>query len=364
MAAERSIYSLRYKGDQSIEVVDLFCGIGGLSYGLKRMGFRIKAGFDFDGTCQYAYSKNNKAKFIYKDIRNVTREEIQSYYTPNSIKVLAGCAPCQPFSSYSNKKQKDPNKFDLLYQFGRLIDEVNPDVITMENVANIVSFGLKPVFPDFLDCLQRNNYHVSYQTVYCPDYGIPQTRKRLVLLASRYDKIDIIDKTCPKSKYHTVQDAIGNLPALEAGERDPHDPLHRARTLTALNLQRIQSTPYGGGWHDWPEELRLECHKKKGGESFGSVYGRMRWDEPGSTMTTECTGIGNGRFGHPNQDRAISLREAALLQTFPMYYRFFPDEESISFAKASRYIGNAVPPRLGMVIGASILEHLRHNQII
>lgn len=364
MATERSVYSLRYKGDQPIEVVDLFCGIGGLSYGLKRMGFRIKAGFDFDSTCQYAYSKNNKAKFIYKDIRDVTRDEVNYYYSQNSIKVLAGCAPCQPFSSYSNKKQKDPNKFDLLYQFGRLIDEVHPDLITMENVANIVSFGLKPVFPDFLECLHRNDYHVSYQTVYCPDYGVPQTRKRLVLLASRYDKIDLLEKTCPKEKYHTVMDAIGKLPPLEAGQRDPHDSLHRARTLTSLNLQRIQATPYGGGWRDWPENLRLECHKKECGESFGSVYGRMRWEEPGPTMTTECTGIGNGRFGHPEQNRAITPREAALLQTFPMYYKFFPDEESVSFSEASRYIGNAVPPRLGMVIGASILEHLRKNHLV
>lgn len=364
MSSERSIYSLRYKGNRPIEVVDLFCGIGGLSYGLKRMGFSIKAGFDFDSTCQYAYSKNNKAKFIYKDIRKVTNEDVNHFYTQGSIRILAGCAPCQPFSSYSNKKQKDPNKFDLLYEFGRLVEEVNPDIITMENVANIISFKLKPVFPDFLDCLRKNHYQVSFQTIYCPDYGIPQTRKRLVLLASRYNSIGILPKTCPKDKYHTVKDAIGGLPPLEAGGRDDYDPLHRARTLSPINLQRIQATPYGGSWRDWPEELRLECHKKKGGESFGSVYGRMRWDEPGSTMTTECTGIGNGRFGHPEQDRAISLREAALLQTFPMYYRFFPDEESISFAKASRYIGNAVPPRLGMVIGGSILEHLRQNHII
>jgi DNA (cytosine-5)-methyltransferase 1 len=364
MASEKSIYALRYKGDQPLEVVDLFCGIGGLSYGLKRMGFRIRAGFDFDSTCEYAYSKNNKAQFIYKDIRDVCGEEIKSYYSPNSIKILAGCAPCQPFSSYSNKKKKDPNKFDLLYQFGRLIDEVNPDIVTMENVANIVSFKLKPVFADFLECLHRNDYHVFYQKVYCPDYGIPQTRKRLVLLASRYGDIRIIGKTCPKDKYHTVQDAIGNLPFLEAGGKDPHDPLHRARTLTNINLERIQATPYGGGWRDWPAELLLECHKRDGGRSFGSVYGRMRWEEPGPTMTTECTGIGNGRFGHPQQDRAISPREAALLQTFPMYYRFFPDEESVAFSKASRYIGNAVPPRLGMAIGASILEHLRKNNII
>ena len=364
MAAEKSIYSLRYKGRQSLEVVDLFCGIGGLSYGLKRMGFKIKAGFDFDGTCEYAYSKNNKADFIYKDIRDVSKEDVNQYYTQGSIRVLAGCAPCQPFSSYNNKKQKDPDKFDLLYEFGRLVNEVQPDIITMENVSNIISFNLKPVFPDFLECLYDNHYHVTYESVFCPDYGMPQTRKRLVLIASKYSDIIILPKTCPKKKYHTVYDAIGNLLPIDAGGKDPNDPLHRARSLTAVNMRRIKSTPIGGSWKDWPEELVLECHKKDGGKSFGSVYGRMKWEEPAPTMTTECTGIGNGRFGHPEQNRAISLREAALLQTFPMVYKFFPDENSISFAKASRYIGNAVPPRLGMMIGASILEHLRNNNII
>ena len=145
---------------------------------------------------------------------------------------------------------------------------------------------------------------------------------------------------------------------IAAGESSKEDPLHRAASLSPLNLKRIQATKEGGSWRDWPEELKLRCHKSSTGKSFGCVYGRMKWDEPSPTMTTECTGIGNGRFGHPEQDRAISAREAALLQTFPMNYRFFEDESCVSLTKASRYIGNAVPPKLGEVIAKSILAHL------
>ena len=346
-----------------IQVVDLFCGIGGLSYGLKTGGFEILAGFDLDWTCQYAYEHNNEAKFNYKDIKSVTKEDILPLYSQNAIKVLAGCAPCQPFSSYAFKnKQKDPNKYDLLYEFGRLVKEVHPDIVTMENVPAIASFKLKDVFNDFVKTLKEEQYKVSYQVVYCPDYGVPQTRKRLVLLASRLGDIKLIPPTHGKDTYVTVRQTIGDLESLEAGEASVTDPLHRCAALTPLNLRRIQATPYGGSWKDWPEELVLECHKKSGGKSFGSVYGRMEWDEPSPTMTTQCTGIGNGRFGHPEQNRAISAREAALLQTFPLSYRFFSDEEGVSLTKASRYIGNAVPPRLGEVIAESIKQHIRNNR--
>lgn len=135
-------------------------------------------------------------------------------------------------------------------------------------------------------------------------------------------------------------------------------PLHRSAALSPLNLRRIKATREGGSWKEWPDELKLQCHKNESGRSFGSVYGRMKWDEPSPTMTTQCTGYGNGRFGHPEQDRAISAREAALLQTFPMSYRFFEDEKNVSLVKASRYIGNAVPPLLGEVVAQSILKHL------
>lgn len=129
-------------------------------------------------------------------------------------------------------------------------------------------------------------------------------------------------------------------------------------------MERIRATPYGGGWKDWDDSLKLDCHKKESGSSFGSVYGRMKWETPAPTMTTLCTGLGNGRFGHPEQDRAISLREAALFQTFPMDYEFFSPEEKFSVSKASRYIGNAVPPKLGEVIAESILLHLKsHNRL-
>lgn len=272
---------------------------------------------------------------------------------------MAGCAPCQPFSSYAfSNKDKDPNKYDLLYQFGRLIEEVRPDIVTMENVTQITQFKLKPVLADFVRLLESFNYHVSVNKVYCPDYGIPQTRKRLVLVASKFGDIKLIPPTHTVENYVTVKDAIGNLPELQAGEQSVSDSLHKAKALSALNLCRIRNTPYGGSWKDWPEELKLKCHKSEAGKSFGSVYGRMVWEKPAPTMTTQCTGLGNGRFGHPTQNRAITVREAALIQTFPKTYRFFSNEEVVSITKASRYIGNAVPPKLGEIIARSILHHL------
>lgn len=350
----------------NIEVVDLFCGIGGLSYGLKRKGMKILAGYDLDWTCQYAYETNTGGVFYYKDVRNISGEEIKKLYSKkrNTIRVLAGCAPCQPFSSYAFKnKNKDRNKYDLLYEFGRLVREVHSDVVTMENVPAIASFALKPVLADFVKTLRDEGYNVQYQVVYCPNYGIPQTRKRLVLLASRLGDIQLIPPTHTKDVYVTVRDVIANLPPLKAGQGCATDALHRCRALTPLNLQRLQATPYGGSWRDWPEELMLDCHKKSSGKSFGSVYGRMVWDEPAPTMTTLCTGIGNGRFGHPEQDRAISAREAALFQTFPITYKFFPNEQEVSLTKASRYIGNAVPPRLGEVIAESIKKHIDNQKM-
>ena len=346
--------------NKNIGVIDLFCGIGGLSYGMKKRGFNIIAGFDIDETCKYAYEANNEAKFLTQDVSTITGQQIRDLFGNSQIKILAGCAPCQPFSSYAFKvKEKDSKKYNLLYQFGRLIEESEPDIITMENVSQILSFKQKPVLNDFVQKLEKLGYYVQYKVVYCPDYGIPQTRKRLVLLASRFGKIELIKPTHTPDNYVTVKQVIGKLPAIQAGEICKKDPLHRARKLSDLNLRRIKATPYGGSWSDWPEELHLECHKKESGKSFGSVYGRMKWDEPSPTMTTLCTGIGNGRFGHPVQDRAISLREAALFQTFPKKYKFFASGKEISTTNASRYIGNAVPPRLGKVTAESIIRHLK-----
>lgn len=343
----------------NIGVIDLFCGIGGLSYGLQSSGMKVRAGFDLDSSCKYAFEANNDAPFIDQDVSKVTGEQLSDIYGDCEVKVLAGCAPCQPFSSYAFKnKQKDRTKYSLLYEFSRLISEVNPDVITMENVLQILSFKEQPVLEDFISKLKKLGYSVSVNKVYCPDYGIPQTRKRLVLLASKLGDIALIKPTHSPKDYVTVRSVIASLKPIKSGEQDENDPLHVARTLSPVNLKRIELTPYGGGWKDWPDELKLECHKRPSGRSFGSVYGRMVWDQPAPTMTTLCTGLGNGRFGHPVQNRAISVREAALFQTFPISYEFFKPDQEISVTALSRQIGNAVPPRLGYVIGKSIIEHI------
>ncbi|WP_418849076.1 DNA cytosine methyltransferase, partial [Phocaeicola sp.] len=271
--------------------------------------------------------------------------------------------PCQPFSSYSFKlKDKDPKKLNMLYTFSRLIEETNPTIVSMENVPQLVD-NKANIFKDFYNKLIELGYHIHYETVYCPDYGIPQTRKRLVLLASKLAPIKLIEKTHLPENYVTVRETIGHLPAVNAGEYDPKDPLHRARVLSELNLKRIKHTKEGGSWRDWPQELLLECYKKKSGNTYGSVYGRMKWDAPSPTMTTHCTGLGNGRFGHPEQDRAITLREAALLQTFPEKYLFYESLEKYNPSIICRQIGNAVPPKLGQIIAQSIKEHLNSFEL-
>jgi DNA (cytosine-5)-methyltransferase 1 len=268
------------------------------------------------------------------------------------------------FSTYTLKadKKKD-QRWQLLESFSKIINEVQPDVISMENVPRLMKFKQAPVFDKFVKNLKKNKYHIWFDIVYCPDYGIAQKRKRLVLLASKHGKIELIQPTHKPENYVTVKDVIGDLDQIEAGETSENDFFHRASLLSELNLRRIRSSIPGGSWkNDWEDELVLDCHKEKGGKSYGSVYGRMKWDEPSPTMTTFCTGIGNGRFGHPEQDRAISLREAALLQSFPMNYKFVKDKADLAVRSISRHIGNAVPPRLGEVIGESIKIHLNNFQ--
>ncbi|VVO21945.1 DNA cytosine methyltransferase [Pseudomonas fluorescens] len=342
-----------------IDAVDLFCGAGGLTAGLRMAGINVRAGYDIDRNCEYAYRENNQAEFVAKSVSDVTADEICSWYQSGRIKLLAGCAPCQPFSSYSlGRDTRTDRKWPLLYEFKRLIEAANPDIVTMENVPDVTKHQ---VYQDFVDGLQAE-YHVWAGTIRCVDYGLPQHRRRHVLIASRLGAISMIPPT-HIGKPVTVAQAIGHLPKIAAGACDPSDELHRAATLTPINLQRImQSTP-GGTWKSWPEELRADCHRKASGKTFPSVYGRMRPDEPGPTMTTLCYGFGNGRFGHPQQDRAISLREAAILQSFPDEYKFMPSDK-ITFKGVGRMIGNAVPVRLGEVIGLSIQEHLKSHAVL
>lgn len=338
--------------------IDMFCGVGGLTHGLLKEGIPVVAGYDFDKSCKYAFEKNNNAVFITKDIKEVTSAEVNSFFGKKR-KILVGCAPCQPFSLYTNRKKKSENdKWALLYSFSRLIKEVQPEIVSMENVPQLAQFDDGKVLNDFIKSLEDDKYSVSYKIVNAQDYGVPQRRKRLILLASKHGKIELISATHTKSNLKTVRKAIGHLAPIEDGVSDPNDALHYARKLTDLNKKRIQATREGGFWREWDESLWLECHKKEGGKSFRSVYGRMVWEDVSPTMTTCCVGLGNGRFGHPEQDRAISLREAAIFQSFPEKYDFINPEVPFSSAALARQIGNAVPVDLGAAIGKSIKKHI------
>lgn len=339
--------------------IDLFCGIGGLSYGLKMAGISVVAGVDVDASCRFAFEENVQADFLLQDISKLQGEDINAqYWTRNDqVRILAGCAPCQPFSPHMNKikDKKRTSRWRLISQFKRLVKQTNPDVVTMENVPNLAN---QRIFKDFVAFLQQNNYFVTYSNVYCPDYGVPQKRRRLVLLASNRGDIGLIPKTHTDENYITLQRAIGHLPPVNAGEVCKTDPLHKTRRLSDMNLRRIKASKPNGTWLDWNEDLQLACHKKASGRTYKAVYGRMSWDEPSSTITTQFYNYGTGRFGHPKQDRSMTLREAAILQTFPDDYKFYENKEDIVIKRLAAHIGNAVPVILGVVIGKSILRHL------
>lgn len=331
-----------------IVAVDIFCGVGGLSHGLQRGGIPVVLGIDVDEACRFPFEQNNHAAFLCQDVSSVDSAVIAAALQTAKYGLLAGCAPCQPFSTYSRGERGGARADDwkLVREFARIVDEVQPDFVTMENVPPLAD---QVVFEELLHSLSA--YDVEWDVVQCANLGIPQTRKRLVLIASRHGRVPI-----PRNNFETrtVKDTISGLRPIEAGDQDPIDPLHVSSRLSEKNLQRIRSSIPGGTWRDWPEALRASCHKRVSGETYPSVYGRMSWDSPSPTITTQCFGFGNGRFGHPDQDRAISLREAAMLQTFPEEYQFLPPGARPSFSVLGRMIGNAVPVRLGEEIAKQI----------
>ncbi len=339
----------------SIAAVDLFCGVGGLTYGLIRGGIEVKAGYDIDQACKYPFEENNSIVFAEQDVDSLSTADLTPFLKDGDFTLLAGCAPCQPFSTYSRSGRSKKRELDwkLVLKFGRLVEEAQPDLITMENVPQLTDHS---VFECFLASLK--GYHVRWSIVECSLLGVPQSRRRLVLLASRLGGAGLRIPQAP-CEIRTVRDTISGLPPIIAGERHPDDPLHAASSLSPINLQRIRASRPGGTWREWDPSLQAVCHRRKTGATYPSVYGRMEWDRIAPTITTQCFGYGNGRFGHPEQDRAISLREAAMLQTFPRTYRFAHADDSIRFNKLGRLIGNAVPVRLGEVIAEVLIRHVQ-----
>lgn len=343
-----------------ISAVDLFCGAGGLTHGLLHAGIRVDAGIDVDPSAAHAYSTNNAgAQFLEWDVAHKTSPSIARLFSSGRHRLLAGCAPCQPFSKLTNGQVRH-GAWNLLDNFARFVEGISPELVTMENVPELAQRG-REVFKNFVRTLERNGYAVDWKIVNCADYGAPQIRKRLVLLGSRIGSIAVPEGSYKEPEHwKTVRHTIGDLPPVHSGARDPNDPLHAAALLSPLNLQRIRATRHDGGtWADWPKKLLLECHTRESGRRYHSIYGRMWWDKPAPTMTTNCNGIGNGRFGHPEQDRAITLREAALLQSFPISYEFWPTGQPMPTKAIARMIGNAVPPELARAIGEALIAHVR-----
>ncbi|MBS1895552.1 MAG: DNA cytosine methyltransferase [Actinobacteria bacterium] len=337
-----------------IVAVDLFCGAGGLSFGLQKAGIAVAAGVDIDPACRYPFEANIDSPFLEKDVRKLTADHLKPLWKRSDYKVLAGCAPCQPFSPHRRGADtSSEDRWSLLEEFARLVREGEPEFVTMENVPRVVS---STVFQDFVSELIDLGFEVNYRSCRGIDFGLAQSRRRLVLLASRVGSIEVPTGRRGDAP-RTVRDEIGTLPKLKSGGSDPTDPMHRSRNLSEVNLKRIRASRPGGTWEDWPEDLRAPCHRKKSGATFRNVYARMDWDEPAPTITTLAYNFGTGRFGHPEQDRGISLREAAMLQGFPRSYRFVEENSPVHFSSLGRLIGNAVPPPLAEAVGDALKSH-------
>ena len=342
----------------SIHAFDLFCSVGGLTYGLQKSGIQVLGGIDIDPSCQYAYEHNCKATFLTKDIRNLCYQDISSFLGNADCRVIAGCAPCQPFSTHVSKikERRSDTRWNLIKEMARIIKEGLPEIVSMENVPNLER---EVVFHEFVTMLRKSGYFVAYDVAKCLLFGVPQNRKRLILLASRLGPIAL-----PKGNGNTmknVRDTIGHLPGIGHGDTCPSDPLHTASGLIPVNIKRIKASVPGGSWKGWPKSLLPDCYNRESGQTYRSVYGRMEWDKPAPVLTTQFYRYGTGRYGHPEQNRALSLREGALLQTFPEDYEFQPPHEAITFVNTGRHIGNAVPPVLAQAIGNAIRKHVEEQ---
>ena len=342
--------------NKRIFAIDLFCGIGGLTKGLELAGINVIKGYDFDKSVKQTYEKNNNASFELRDVSTITSFEIKKIFKGKKYTLIAGCAPCQPFSSYQKNKSKKARKSHYKYpafeHFIRLVKEVNPTYVTMENVRGILN---DDNFKHFVNDLKSFKYFVDYKVVNIRNYGAPQNRKRMFLIASQEGNLSLPSKTTNKIK--TIKQSIGSLPKIRAGQINKSDSLHRASNLSKLNIKRIRKSRPGGTWKDWPYELLPNCYRKASGKTFSSVYGRLNPNKPANTLTTQFTRYGTGRYGHYEQDRALSLREGAIIQTFPKNYWF--NQEKLGITKVAMHIGNAVPPIAGNVIGKTFMGSIK-----
>ena len=348
-------------GRNPLKVFDFFCGCGGASAGLRNAGMEIAFGLDSDPDAQRTFEANfPEARFIGDDIAEVPAEALDAVVDmwPDHPLLFNGCAPCQPFSRQRRGAvPSGDDRIALISHLLRFVERHRPAIVLAENVPGLKEDGAgRRVFERLLRRLRKLGYATNPRVVKSQDYGVPQRRARLVLIASLFGKIAFPTPThgggAPNAEYSTVEDWIGDFPSIAAGEIHPSVSNHRAARLSPLNMQRIRTTPAGGGWRDLPPEL-MPRSRLSGFGGFTDVYGRLKWDAPAPALTTRCISYSNGRFGHPEQDRAISVREAARLQTLPDDFVLTGNLNS-----QARQVGNAVPALLAQRFGERIADHL------
>ena len=341
-----------------IKVFDFFSGCGGSCKGFHDARMEIVFALDDDPDARETFESNfSGVEFCPEDITDVPTNALESVVKKceGHPKLFSASAPCQPFTKQRTIRPANDDRTNLLGHFQRFVEYYLPEYVFIENVPGLQNVQLtESPFADFLKMLDRLGYKKAVKVIRSLDYGVPQRRRRLVVVASRFGEIGIPKATYgPKTRnpeYNKVIDWISGLPEIKAGETDSIDSNHRAASLSALNLERIQIPR-----QDWPDRLKLKCHSN-GYKGHTDVYTRMKWDRPASGLTTRCISLSNGRFGHPEQDRAISVREAACLQTFPRTFFFHGSLNSMA-----RQIGNAVPVILAKHFGQHINKHFKRN---
>lgn len=337
-----------------LKAIDFFCCSGGVTNGFRRAGIQVLGGIDIEGAYKQTYEKNNNgSKFLEADIAMLQPEDLITTFgiekDMNDL-IFVGCSPCQYYTNLQTNKTKSSQSKLLLEEFRRFVEYFNPGFIFIENVPGLETKGESPL-SRFKEFLGKHGYTIDDKVVNAADYNVPQSRKRYVLVASRVtSKIAIPD--VKRGTIKTVRDAIGSLPKIKAGHKNEQEIMHWTANLAPINLERIQETSHNGGNRlEWKnnKRLQLKCYEGKD-STFSDVYGRMFWDYPSPTITTKFHSLTNGRFGHPEQDRALSIREGALLQSFPPAYTFYSD----SIGVVARMIGNAVPPEMAKKIGQAL----------
>lgn len=340
----------------SIKAIDFCCGAGGLTRGLLDAGILVVAGVDNDRKLQKTYEHNNApSRFFARDITEIDIDKFRSELEIKSTDatLYSACTPCQPFSSLNTAKSEDGKKSLLLY-FANIVAQYPPDFIIVENVPGIHNAVGEKIYHRFMDILRGCGFLANSTLLDAKDFGVPQTRKRFILIASKHGK-PRLPRTTTKDYPTTVRKSISKYPEIADGEKSEEFPNHTARKLPAHHKRIVEAVPFDGGSRSDVRDasILLKCHQRHP-KAHKDVFGRMAWDAPSPTLTCRCTDVYCGRFIHPDQHRGISLREAAALQTFDDNYVFFGE----SLLEKARQIGNAVPVLLAKEIGLSAVNFL------